>query len=95
MGVGKAAAGRLSDDRRVRAVAAGGVEGAIAGAFLFDHALDDEIAGELDAEVAQETGQHQVEGVAALHVVGAAAVHAVADDGRLPRIVRPGRDRLR
>ncbi len=91
VGVGEAAAGRLGDDRGVRVVAAGGVEGAVAGAFLLDHALDDEIAGELDAEIAQETGQHQVEGVAALHVVGAAAVHAVADDGRLAtdRTTRP------
>ena len=85
----------LGDDRRVGPVAAAGVERAVAGDLLLDHALDDQVASEPDLELAQQPRQEEVERHAALHVEGAAAEHPGADDLGRPRIVGPGRDRFR
>ena len=49
--VGELSARRLSNDAGVGLVAASGIEGAVTGSLLLDHALDDEVTAELDAQV--------------------------------------------
>jgi hypothetical protein len=92
---GKRPGGRLGDDRGVRRVTETGGEGAVSGALLFDHALNDEVTAKGNVQIAQQPRQEEVDADATLHIVRATAKHLVPDDGCAPRIVAPGRYRLR
>ncbi len=86
MGAGDGGVGRLRDQHRVGAVAAGqGGERAVAGAFLLRHGLHVDVGRRLQPGVADRVQREHHRRHALLHVAGAAAVQPLVPDRRLER----------
>ena len=80
----------LGDQRRVGPVAAlQAGERAVAGEFLLDHRLDEDVGGRLEAGPLQRFQGEQAADPARLHVAGAAAVHPAVLDDRIEGRGRP------